>query len=287
MICRTASPREASPLACVLFSLSAACAGFSASRAAKKRHHFTRSLLAKLASVCLLAGFGAVTTAAQSPQMASSGGVTAPFSVTRVYGGGTSYATSTPMAVTSWRGTYANQVITDSAGNIYISEYLGGNFCNVYEIVAATQKVMVIAGGGGALATTTPANGTSVVLVPYSLAIDGSGNLYIADYGLGFIEKMTGLNGSGTPQLIFQNGPLIGALSVGTNGLPTGWQGIGSLSSGWTLAYAVDLTYNGQPELIFQNGTLVAALQINTSLQPISWNGIGGLGSGWTLPGDY
>jgi len=201
MICRTASPREASPLACVLFSLSAACAGFSASRAAKKRHHFTRSLLAKLASVCLLAGFGAVTTAAQSPQMASSGGVTAPFSVTRVYGGGTSYATSTPMAVTSWRGTYANQVITDSAGNIYISEYLGGNFCNVYEIVAATQKVMVIAGGGGALATTTPANGTSVVLVPYSLAIDGSGNLYIADYGLGFIEKMTGLNGSGTPQI--------------------------------------------------------------------------------------
>jgi len=95
------------------------------------------------------------------------------------------------------------------------------------------------------------------------------------------------IDGTGQPDLIFQNGTLLGALKVNTSGLPTAWVGIGGMGSGWTLSDAVDVNGDGQPDLIFQNGTTLGALQVNTSLQPVAWNGIGAMGSGWTLPGDY
>jgi hypothetical protein len=161
-----------------------------------------RAVVAKLGAVCLLAGFGAVTASAQSPQTPSSGSVTAPFSVVRAYGGGGSAASTTPLAVANWTGSYANHVILDSAGNIYIAEYTTGTYCHVYEIVASTQQVLVIAGGGSTVPTTTAMNGSLAEINPYSLAIDNSGNLYVADYQNALIEKITGLNGGGTPQIV-------------------------------------------------------------------------------------
>jgi len=201
MICREASLSEASHPACLVAPLAPAYTKIPALLTGKGKRTM-RAVVAKLGAVCLLAGFGAVTASAQSPQTPSSGSVTAPFSVVRAYGGGGSAASTTPLAVANWTGSYANHVILDSAGNIYIAEYTTGTYCHVYEIVASTQQVLVIAGGGSTVPTTTAMNGSLAEINPYSLAIDNSGNLYVADYQNALIEKITGLNGGGTPQIV-------------------------------------------------------------------------------------
>jgi len=40
----------------------------------------------------------------------------------------------------------------------------------------------------------------------------------------------------GQPDLIFQNGTLLGALQVSTTFQPVAWYGIGAMGSGWTLS---------------------------------------------------
>ena len=101
------------------------------------------------------------------------------------------------------------------------------------------------------------------------------------------LRAVADLNNDGQPELIFQNGTSIGALEVGTNGLPVSWTGIGAMSPGWVLGFAADMNEDGQPDLLFQNGIYLGALQVNTSMQPVSWTGVGGLGAGWVAPGNY
>jgi len=102
--------------------------------------------------------------------------------------------------------------------------------------------------------------------------------------GSGWQERAIGdVNGDGVPDLIFQNGTIIGALILDDFGNPSSWVGIGSMNAGWILCGAAHLTQDGNLDLIFQNGTLLGYLEINSSAQPVSWNGIGAMGAGWQL----
>ncbi|HEY9004240.1 MAG TPA: hypothetical protein VIM89_22990 [Mucilaginibacter sp.] len=84
---------------------------------------------------------------------------------------------------------YAPQgLAVDAQGNVFIADY-GNNL--IREIVAATNTVKTIAGNGipgyvdGAAIKTAEFNG------PSSIAVDASGNLFIADRGNNTIRKMT------------------------------------------------------------------------------------------------
>jgi hypothetical protein len=84
----------------------------------------------------------------------------------------------------------------DSSGNVYIADYVDHR---IREIVASTGDVATVAGTGvsgtnndGSDARTAKLNG------PQGVAVDGSGNLFIADTGNSAIRKVTGLNTSST-----------------------------------------------------------------------------------------
>jgi sugar lactone lactonase YvrE len=78
-------------------------------------------------------------------------------------------------------------VALDGAGNIYVANQAEDTISRV----SAAGKVTILAGqknvSGGADGT----NGSALFNNPYSLAMDGAGNLYVGDQGNGTIRKMT------------------------------------------------------------------------------------------------
>jgi len=70
-------------------------------------------------------------------------------------------------------------VAVDGAGNLYIAD--NGN--DVYEVSATSGQIVTVAGstGGTGNVTTTPQSATGAILSPVAVAVDGAGNLYIAD----------------------------------------------------------------------------------------------------------
>jgi sugar lactone lactonase YvrE len=120
----------------------------------------------------------------------------------------------------------------DSAGNLYISDYHGQEgtaFPNgvsiVREVLASTGKIQAVAGswsngigysGDGALATLAQLN------VPTSVAVDSSGDIFIADSAnnvirevvasTGFIQTVAGNYNNGTGGYSGDNGPATSAM---------------------------------------------------------------------------
>jgi sugar lactone lactonase YvrE len=81
-----------------------------------------------------------------------------------------------------------NGVAVDSSGNLYIAD--GGNA--VVEKVTPSGTLSIIAGKAGQFGSPTPGPATSSDLgVLGGLAVDSSGNLYIADAANGVVEKVT------------------------------------------------------------------------------------------------
>jgi uncharacterized protein (TIGR03437 family) len=99
-------------------------------------------------------------------------------------------------------------IAADASGNVYIADY--GNGC-IRRV--SNGLISTVAGGGSSLADNIPA--TSSRLSPISVAVDSSGNLYIADlnnrvrkvsYGM-----ITTVAGTGTAGFSGDNGPAISA----------------------------------------------------------------------------
>jgi large repetitive protein len=91
-----------------------------------------------------------------------------------------------------------NDAVEDKAGNIFIADGGAGGTGSIREVLAATGDIQTVAGGGvlGTCTVRTEAcigNGglaLGAVMNPQALALDGSGNIFIAD-GLGEIREFT------------------------------------------------------------------------------------------------
>ena len=83
-------------------------------------------------------------------------------------------------------------VACDGTGNVFVAEPI---YNSVWKIVAATGVVTTLAGSG----TAGYADGTGTAAqfnVPISVACDGSGNLYVADYGNNRIRRIVAATGA-------------------------------------------------------------------------------------------
>jgi sugar lactone lactonase YvrE len=77
----------------------------------------------------------------------------------------------------------------DTSGNIYIADTYNNR---IRKVTTSTGKISTIAGNGtaGFLGDNGAATGAEVYL-PTGVAVDASGNVYIADYGNNRVRKVT------------------------------------------------------------------------------------------------
>jgi len=102
-------------------------------------------------------------------------------------GGGSTPVSTTPQAATSAALNGPTGMVMDGSGNFYLSD----QNISVIEKVNSSGQIVSMAGGGGNAPSTTPQSALSVALNnPAGLAVDGAGDLYIADFSSGLIEQV-------------------------------------------------------------------------------------------------
>ncbi len=102
-------------------------------------------------------------------------------------GGGPGGPFTTPQPATSVYLNGPTGMVVDASGNLYISD----QNINLIEQVNAAGNIVTVAGGGGANPSTTPQPALSVAFnAPGELAVDGAGNLYIADILNSEVEQL-------------------------------------------------------------------------------------------------
>jgi sugar lactone lactonase YvrE len=85
---------------------------------------------------------------------------------------------------------YPYGVAVDHSGNIYIADTNNGRI----RMITASTGVITTVAGGGSYGDNNPATSASLA-TPHSVAVDSSGNLYIADYNAQRIRKVTASTG--------------------------------------------------------------------------------------------
>ncbi len=133
---------------------------------------------------------------------AVSGSVTAPRPLSLLNKAGTSAPSTVSESLTDAKLSSPDDAILDNSGNLYIADDGNGTVEKVTGLADSNPQIVVIAGGGSATPTVSTQLATAVKLNPYSLAFDGTVNLYIGDgNGNGYVEEVTGLSGS-NPQIM-------------------------------------------------------------------------------------
>ena len=86
----------------------------------------------------------------------------------------------------------------DAAGNLYISDFTGPT---IRMVNAATGLISTVAGGGTGCAGQTDSDGdgcpalSAPLTFPKGVSVDAAGNLYIAEYGLSYIRRVSAATG--------------------------------------------------------------------------------------------
>lgn len=96
-------------------------------------------------------------------------------------------AGSTDGAGSSARFNSPTGVAVDSSGNVYVVESVN----NTLRVITAVSDVTTLAGTAGTVGSTDSTNSAARFKTPSSVAVDTSGNIYIADYGNHTIRKVT------------------------------------------------------------------------------------------------
>jgi sugar lactone lactonase YvrE len=123
--------------------------------------------------------------------------------ITTVAGNGTRGYSGDGGAATSSELDELTGVAVDASGNLYIAD---GGTDKIRKVAAATGIVTTVAGNGPRGYSGDGGAATSAELdVPYGVAVDASGNLYISDEGSNRIRKV---NVATTPALTFATTPV-------------------------------------------------------------------------------
>ncbi len=102
-------------------------------------------------------------------------------------GGGSTPVSTTPQPATSAQLNGPTGMVMDASGNFFISDQNIG----VIERVNSSGQIVSVAGGGGNPPSTTPQTALSVAISnPAGLAVDGAGDLYIADYSNQVVDQV-------------------------------------------------------------------------------------------------
>ncbi len=144
-------------------------------------------------------------------------------SITTVAGNGSAAFSGDGGPATSASLNNPRKVIVDKGGNIYIADT---NNNRIRMVDASSGIITTVAGNGsGAFAGDGGAATSASIYWPYSVAIDNSGNLYIADYSnmrirkvekaTGIISTVAGKGGTGYITFSGEGGPATSA-SIGT-----------------------------------------------------------------------
>jgi len=209
---------------------------------------------------------------------------TTPFGPTTPGGEGTVYRVTPGGQLTVIHSFTEAEGINPTAGLVQTAD---GNFYGVTPYGGAFNVGTVFKmTSGGTITDVYSFTGGNDGGNPQSLILASDGYLYTTTtsgggYGLGAVVRIN----IALPQLYFQNGTSLGILSTNSSFLPSAWQGVGGMSSGWQARAVGDINGDGLPDIIFQKGTSLGALILNSSGLPVSWVGIGAMNAGWQLCG--
>ena len=105
--------------------------------------------------------------------------------ISTVAGNGTDGHSGDGAAATDAQLNFPDRVVVDGSGNLYVADTLN----NRIRKVNSSGNISTVAGGGTSLANGIAAT-TALLNFPYGVAVDGSGNLYIANTGNNRIRKV-------------------------------------------------------------------------------------------------
>jgi hypothetical protein len=112
-------------------------------------------------------------------------------------GGGVYGVTATPQSVSTAALSVSNNfsaLAMDGAGNLYIADNIN---CLAYKVNSLTNQIVVVAGNytfasGAVTPSTTPEPALGSGTCPIAIAVDGAGNVFIADANIAVNTSITG-----------------------------------------------------------------------------------------------
>ena len=182
--------------------------------------------------------------------------------ITTIAGNGTSGYTGDGGPAASAELGYLLSMALDGAGNIYIADFVNNV---IRKVTAATGIITTVVGNGtdGYTGDTGPAN-SAELNGPFGVALDGAGNLFIADSGNNVIRKVTATTGVIT--------------TIAGNGT-SGYTGDGGAATGAELnePFGVALDSSANLYIADSNNNVIRKVTASTgSIATIAGNGTAG-----------
>ncbi|MGD0501006.1 MAG: M36 family metallopeptidase, partial [Bryobacteraceae bacterium] len=118
---------------------------------------------------------------------------------------------------------HVDSVVLDGAGNLYVAD--GSNYSQIYRLDLSSGLITLVAGGGASYPGDGGPAASASLAGPVGMTFDGSGNLYIADYGHNRIRKVspdgiiTTVVGNGSYGYSGDGGPATDASLAGPSGV--------------------------------------------------------------------